>query len=152
MTGRRLKGQYDAHSIASKLNLKFVHGEAFFGEHLLRVHPDSPVAIVEAEKTAIIATICGPRWPEMVWLATGSKQSLKKDRLERIGKGRRIILFPDADGFVEWGAVAKEAVEAGLDVRVSDLIESRATAAEKADGADLADYLIREQSNAISAI
>jgi hypothetical protein len=69
-TGKRLKGKYDTSSLPAKLKLKedFQYKQIFFGEHLLLKHPDKPVAIVEAEKTAIIASLC---FPEFIWLATG---------------------------------------------------------------------------------
>lgn len=116
--------------------------QCFFGEHLLRFDSQKPVAIVEAEKTAVIASIC---FPEFVWLAIGSKQSLKCDRLKRLSK-RKIVLYPDADGFALWQEIAFEARQNALTVKVSNLIERCGTDAEKGKGFDLADYLISQQS------
>jgi hypothetical protein len=143
-TGKRLKGDYDTSSLVRKLRLKedFNYKQIFFGEHLLPKHPDKPVAIVEAEKTAIIARLC---FPEFVWLGSNSKSWLNAARLKRLGN-RQIILYPDADGFDQWQSVALDAQRQGLSVVVSNLIESRATAAQKAEGFDLADYLINEQA------
>ena len=42
--------------------------QCFFGEHLLAQHPTMSVAIVESEKTAIIASHFIPNF---IWLATG---------------------------------------------------------------------------------
>jgi hypothetical protein len=112
--------------------------QCFFGEHLLSIESLKPIAIVEAEKTAVIASIL---LPEFVWLAIGSKQSLKAERLRRFA-GRRIVLFPDADGFELWTKEAERARRIGLRVECSDLIERSATTEEKANGFDLADYLI----------
>ena len=146
-TGRRLKGKWDTASLVTQVKIEnFRYKQIFFGEHLLMTYPDWPVAIVESEKTALIGSICEGVFPDMVWLATGSKQSLKLEKLKRIGEGRTILLFPDADGYKDWSDVAAEANRIGLTVKVSDTIETFVTEAEKAAGFDIADYLIREQS------
>ncbi len=143
-TGKRLKGEYDTSSLPAKLKLKedFNYKQIFFGEHLLGILKNpKPVAIVESEKTAIIASLCMPRF---VWLATGSKQWLKVERLNRLD-GRQTILYPDADGFDQWQCVASEAQQQGLTVKVSSLIENFATDEQKQNQYDLADYLIEQQ-------
>jgi hypothetical protein len=142
-TGRRLKGQFDASSLPAKLKLKedFNYKQIFFGEHLLTKYPDKSVGIVEAEKSAIIASLY---YPEFSWLASGSKQWLNAERLQRLGN-RQIILCPDADGFKQWKAIATDARRLGLDVKISDLIEAHATVEQKVDGWDIADYLIEQQ-------
>jgi shikimate kinase len=99
------------------------------------------VAIVESEKTAIIASLC---LPQFIWLATGSKQWLKADRLRRL-ENRQVILYPDADGFDQWQSIASDASKQGLIVKTSALIELRATAEQKRNQYDLADYLIEQQ-------
>jgi hypothetical protein len=143
-TGKRLKGDYDTSSLVRKLKLKedFQYKQIFFGEHLLPKYPNKPVAVVEAEKTAIIASLC---FPEFVWLSCNSKTWLKAERLKRLGK-RQIILYPDADGFDIWQSIAADAQIQGLTVKVSSLIETHATDEQKANGYDLADYLINQQS------
>ncbi len=142
-TGRRLKGEYDTSSLVRKLKLKedFNYKQIFFGEHLLPKHPNKPVAIVESEKSAIIGSLC---MPQFVWLATGSKQWLKVERLQRLDN-REIILYPDADGFDQWKAVATDAQRQGVNVKVSSLIENFATDQQKQNQYDLADYLINQQ-------
>lgn len=124
--------------------------QCFFGEHLLQLEPEKPLAIVEAEKTAIIAAMF---FPQYVWLATAGKSNLKAEKLERFA-GRKIVLFPDADAFERWQTIAQEAREQRLNVFVSDLIERHGTPEEKQEGFDLADYLLfsakleLEQTNA----
>ncbi len=142
-TGKRLKGDFDTSSLVRKLKLKedFNYKQTFFGEHLLLKYPNKPVAIVEAEKTAVIASIC---FPEFVWLACNSKTWLKAERLQRFGQ-RQIILYPDADGFELWTGIATDARRLGSTVKVSSLIENHATDEQKANGYDLADYLINQQ-------
>lgn len=124
--------------LKNDFNLK----QCFFGEHLLRDDSAKPAAIVEAEKTAVIASIC---FPQLVWLATGAKQNLKSERLTTFGK-RKIILYPDADSFVLWQEIAQLARLGGAAVEVSNLLETHATDEQKANGFDLADYLIEEQT------
>jgi hypothetical protein len=143
-TGRRLKGQFDTSSLVRKLKLKedFQYKQIFFGEHLLPKFPNKPIAIVEAEKTAIIASLC---FPEFVWLACNSKTWLKAERIKRLGN-RQIILYPDADGFELWQGIAADAQRQGLTIKVSNLIETHATGDQKANGYDLADYLINQQT------
>jgi hypothetical protein len=142
-TGKRLKGEYDTSSLVRKLKLKedFQYKQIFFGEHLLRRDTLKPVAVVESEKTAIIASLC---MPQFVWLATGSKQWLKGERLQKLDN-RQIILYPDADGFNQWQAVATDAQRQGLNVKASSLIENFATGEQKQNQYDLADYLIEQQ-------
>ncbi len=141
--GKRLKGKGDTSSLPAKLKLKedFQYKQIFFGEHLVRKYPNKPVAIVEAEKTAIIASLY---FPEFVWLGCNSKTWLKAERLGRLGQ-RQIILYPDADGFDLWQEIASDANKQGLTVKVSSLIETQATVAQKEGGSDLADYLILQQ-------
>jgi hypothetical protein len=124
-----------------KIKKDFNLNQCFFGEHLLPKYPNKSVAIVEAEKTAIIASLC---FPEFIWLSCGGKKNLKADDLKKLA-GRRIILYPDADDFELWQSIAREAQRQGLNVKASSLIENFATDEQKADGYDLADYLINQQ-------
>ena len=70
-----------------------------FGEHLLLEHPGMPVALVESEKTAVI---CSGLMHQHLWLATGGKSCIN-DRL-LVLQVRKIIAFPDIDGFQNWTA------------------------------------------------
>lgn len=145
-TGKRIKTIFPtwAHyefKKAGHLKNDFRLDQCFFGEHLLRENPDKPLAIVEAEKTAVIASLC---FPELIWLAVGAKGYLKAHKLKRLSN-RRIILYPDADSYSKWQEVAQDARKLGLTVNVSALIETRATNEQKESGYDLADYLIEEQ-------
>lgn len=124
--------------LKADFNLK----QCFFGEHLLQIEKSKPIAIVEAEKTAVIASIC---FPEMVWLAVGAKGYLTDERL-RILEGKKVLLYPDADAYTFWQEKTAQAQRNGLDVRISKLIETHSTEFEKKEGFDLADYLIGEQT------
>lgn len=116
----------------------FQHQICFFGEHLLKKNKSKPVAVVEAEKTAAVASIF---IDSFVWLAVGGKSYLKAEKLRRF-RGRKIVLFPDADGFDLWQREAIDAQRFGLNVTTSRIIEDAATGEEKKNGFDLADYLI----------
>lgn len=149
-TGKRRKDRspnwiHSTMKQAGQLPDTFELQQCFFGEHLLTKYPGRAIAIVEAEKTAVIASICKGVFPDLVWIASGGLANLKAERLSRIATGRKLILFPDANGFDKWQAIASEAHKAGIAVNVSDLLERLATSDQKRDGLDLADYLIEEQ-------
>jgi hypothetical protein len=145
-TGKRIKEPYDhitwVHSALkmSAFNLK----QCLFGEHLLKIN-SQPVAIVESEKTAIIASVY---FPQFIWLSTGGKHGLTKDKCETLNKhGAHVILFPDLSTsnigkenvFDSWIRIAKEHLTSFV---VSDLLQNSATEEQKKEGLDLADYLI----------
>jgi hypothetical protein len=113
--------------------------KCLFGEHLLG-EDTRPAAIVEAEKTAVIASIC---FPQFIWLATGGLDQLKAWKMQALAD-RKIILYPDAKGFARWSQIAQDAAVYGLTINVSSLLENFATEAEKQKDSDLADYLIEE--------
>ena len=111
--------------------------QCLFGEHLL-IDKTKPVAIVESEKTAVIASVY---LPQFIWVAVGSLTNLNAEKCS-ILKGRTITLFPDLNGFEKWSSKAKELSHLA-NFTVSDLLERKATEAEKKQGFDLADYLIK---------
>jgi hypothetical protein len=149
-TGKRRKDRnpnwvHSALKKSGQLPDTFDLQQCFFGEHLLNKYPGRAIAIVEAEKTAVIASLCKGVFPDLVWLACGGKSNFKAESLARLGRDREILIYPDADGFEKWNSVALEASKRGLSVRLSDLIEKRAADDQKANGYDLADCLIAEQ-------
>ncbi len=122
-----------------------------FGEHLLSKYPNSPIALVEAPKTAIYcwlyfhkATIL----KNCIWLAVYNKSSFSFDKL-KILQGRFIYVFPDLskDGstFREWENKAKEYESRlpGTRFIFSDLLERLAPQKDKEKGNDIADFLIK---------
>ncbi len=142
-TGKRRKEANASWSHAELKNCgalpdSFELAQCFFGEHLLKAEPSALVGIVEAEKTAVIASLV---LPEFAWLACGGKTQLSAERLATL-RNRRVLLFPDGDAFTGWQAIANQAAAQGLDVRCSDLIEQQGAAEEKAEGFDLADFLL----------
>lgn len=139
VTGRRVKAPFNhiswAHCVLKQPN--FTLRQCFFGEHLLNDRT-KPVAIVESEKTAVIASVYLPLF---IWLAVGSLNNLN---IEKCGvlKGRTVSLFPDLNGFEKWRTKAKELSHIA-NFQVSDLLERKATVAERKEGLDIADYLTR---------
>ncbi|MBP7679057.1 MAG: hypothetical protein KA096_01375 [Bacteroidales bacterium] len=138
-TGKRVKEPFNhitwVHTALEQpeFNLK----QCLFGEHLLK-DKIKPVALVESEKTAIIASVYLPRF---LWLAVGGKENLKPEKLQVL-QGRKIVLFPDLKAFEKWRANVQELNHLAK-FTVSDLLERKASEADKEKGLDLADYLTR---------
>ncbi|MDR3236524.1 MAG: DUF6371 domain-containing protein [Prevotellaceae bacterium] len=112
--------------------------QCFFGEHLLR-DATKMVAIVESEKTAIIASVY---LPQFIWLACGGSEGLNIDKC-RCLKGRDVVLYPDCGMFDKWNNKAEVLRTICKSVSVSNLIETAASEAERKAGFDLSDYLAR---------
>jgi len=137
-TGKRVKEPFNHINWVHKAlkRPEFELRQCLFGEHLL-IEKTKPVAIVESEKTAVIASVY---LPQFIWVAVGSLTNLNAEKCS-ILKGRTVTLFPDLKGFEKWNSKAKELSHLAL-FSVSDLLERKATEAEREQGFDLADYLI----------
>lgn len=140
-TGKRVKQPYNhitwVHSALKfkDYNLK----QCLFGAHLLTEdNKATPCAIVESEKSAIIASAY---LPDFIWLACGSLSNLTEEKCKDL-TGRNVFLFPDLNCFDRWSERAK-ALSNITQFEVSDLLEKNANEDEKEKGLDLADYLIR---------
>jgi len=146
VTGKRVKEPFNhitwVHSALKTKNYSL--SQCFFGEHQLKHEPiDKPVAIVESEKTAIIATAY---LPQFIWIATGGKNGCKwKDfTVCKVLLGRKVILFSDSgEAFRKWQTDADTLGQYGINVTVSDLLERKAADTDRQNGLDLADYLTR---------
>lgn len=153
-TGKRQhKKQNWVHSILQLKNFNL--SQCLYGEHLLtqKGNGSMPVAIVESEKTAIIASHFAD---EIIWLATGGLMMLNPatcpERFQSL-KGRRVILYPDLGmpnkfngdtPFLDWSRKVEMLKSQGINACVSDLLERKATDIERMNGYDIADYLINE--------
>ena len=121
-----------------------------FGAHLIT--PTSKmeaVAVVEAEKTAVIMS---ELYPQYLWLAAGGMNELTASKLFPL-KGRKIILFPDTDehhkAYSTWYKVCKEAqFLLGHPIHLSPILEQNATKDQKRRKIDLVDYYF--ESNCFS--
>lgn len=113
---------------------------AYFGTHLLPLHPDKPVAVVESEKSAIIGSLFAP---EYVWLATAGATNLnaKHPGLKAL-EGRILHLFPDADKLKEWRSAADDLRAAGFSVHFRNEVMGRYPPECKLD---IADLMIKEK-------
>lgn len=138
-TGKRVKEPFNHINWVHKAlkQPEFELRQCLFGEHLL-IDKTKPVAIVESEKTAVIASVY---LPQFIWVAVGSLTNLNAEKCS-ILKGRTVTLFPDLNGFDKWSSKAKELSHLAI-FTVSDLLERKATEAERKQGFDLADYLIK---------
>jgi len=174
-TGRRIKHESGAIDwVHNKLKQKkqlpedFNLQQCFFGEHLLKIYPNKYIAIVESEKSAIIASCIVP---DMIWLAAGSLNGLSIEKCQAL-KGRNVMLYPDLGAFEKWsqkaqiinslspsntqkvgflspsGESTRRGIEVGegLGVRcsISTLLEDEATDNDRANGLDIADFIIAE--------
>lgn len=151
-TGKRRKDEpYCIDWVHSKLirneQLKedFHHRLCLFGESQLQLSSakDKPIAIVESEKTAIIASLF---IDDFVWLASGALGWLNVAKLEPI-RDKRIVLFPDTSetgtAFERWSKVAASADEKGFSIAVDRTLEDTCTPEEKKRGYDIADLITR---------
>lgn len=126
-------------SLLNNYNANLV--QCFFGEHLLCDGND--VAIVESEKTAMIASLY---MPNIIWIATGGKNGCRWVSREVSGvlRGKHVILYPDLKCLEDWNKNSEQLRSYGLDVKVSRYLEERASEEDKAKGLDIGDYLLKE--------
>ena len=160
-TGKRLKHESGAIDwVHNKLKetgalpQDFNLQQCFFGEHLLTLYPDKSVAILESEKSALIASAL---IPNMIWLAAGNINGLSVEKC-KVLKNRNVILYPDLGAFEKWKEKAQilnslspspngEGSGVRFKITVSTLLEDEATEPDRSNGLDIADYMIAELRN-----
>lgn len=139
VTAKRIKQPFNhitwVHSLLKDKDYNL--NQCLFGEHLLK-NNTKPIAIVESEKTAIIASIYLPQY---CWLATGSLSNLSPLKCDVL-QGLNVVLFPDLNAFDKWVIKANE-LKSITNFQVSNLLETKATQEDKKQGFDLADYLLQ---------
>ncbi len=135
-TGRRVREPFSHISwVHSVLELEdFQLKQCLFGEQLLAWDEHAPIAIVESEKSAVIASLYRP---DILWMAAGGKELLNEAKLLPL-RGRSVTLYPDAGAYDLWSERAKEYRHI-LPLGVSDLVERSGTR-----GMDIADVLVRQ--------
>lgn len=157
-SGKRVKTPYNhinwVHSILEKQGkLKNFHlKQCLFGEHQLNYEPrDKIIAVVESEKTAVLASVL---MPEYIWLATGSLTNYNINHCEALA-GKSIIVYPDLGEtdirgltpFDKWSEKSNSLIRSlGCNIAISDLLERKATQDERKAGLDIADYLIKRDA------
>ncbi len=126
--------------VHSELHLAdFNMKQCLFGEHLLPLFPTKPVAIVESEKSALVATHF---MPDFVWLATGGIHGCFKPEVMEVLRGRQAMLFPDLGAYDTWREKSVMLHSICEKVVVSQHLEQTATDEQRAKGLDLADFLL----------
>jgi hypothetical protein len=145
-TGKRIKHKSGAinwvHNILKRRNPNYTNynlNQCYFGEHLLKFYPDKPIAIVEAEKTAVIGSIIFENYN---WLAAGNLNGLKVEK-SRVLQNKNVVLYPDAGCFDKW---KKKSIQIKsqifCNIKTSSLTEKHATKDQTKAGYDIADYII----------
>lgn len=137
--GHRVKEPFNhIHWVHSLMYEEYELNQCLFGQHLLTDDKSRPVAIVESEKTAIIASVYFPKY---TWLASGAKHNLKPEKCKSL-IARNVTLFPDLGAYEDWQNKANE-LSYFCNISTSDLLENIAESNDKKAGYDLADYLIQ---------
>ena len=145
-TGHRIK---EPHSMVtwvhSELKIPdFTLRQCFFGEHLLTDKTTTKtIAIVESEKTAIIATHF---IPDFVWLATGGMNGCFNKAAVEVLRGRNIILIPDLGAADKWKSKLPLLQSICKQVLVSNILEDNATDVQRQKGLDIADFLLMTET------
>ena len=133
-------------------NPKGTSSHCLFGLHQLSpvtCQLSSCIAIVEAEKTAFILS---ELYPEYIWLATGGLSEVQPEKFRPL-RGHKVVMFPDTDpdgiAFRYWNEAAREVMRSVFwddspPIRVSPLLELKATATQKQRKIDILDYLFEQ--------
>jgi 5S rRNA maturation endonuclease (ribonuclease M5) len=113
-----------------------VPNKLIYNEHLLKIHPEKTVLIVEGEKTTDAGTQFFPDYVCISWM--GGCKAVKKVILDNL-KNRKIILVPDNDegGYEAMEYLYQELRKLDCDVAFVDI--KRLGVGEKWDIADLND-------------
>ena len=145
-----------------KLSLDAKTEKCLFGLHLLSAdtdYDDVEIAIVESEKTAVICSelftlktlndkynISGIHIkPNILWMATGGISNISTKLLMPL-KGYKVTLFPDTDtdgtAYKQWTDMAEKiSREIDQKINVSDILEKYASAEQKENKIDIADWI-----------
>ncbi len=147
-TGHRVKEPRSYVSwVHTELNLQDYNlKQCFFGEHLLPENPTKPIAIVESEKSALIAS---HYMPEFIWLATGGMHGCFKSDVVSVLKGRSVMLCPDLGAPKAWQAKTFMLASVCSKVVLSDCLEQCATDEQRKSGLDIADFLLMTDTPAM---
>lgn len=120
-----------AHTYFKSYNYKME--QCLFGLHQIKgMKTGVPICIVESEKTAIIMS---GYYPDIIWMATGGINGLKKDSIAPIKK-YRVFLYPDIGAELKW-----EKKTTGLsNISIVDWAKVLGIEPKDHDGDDLADF------------
>ncbi|WP_289873713.1 DUF6371 domain-containing protein, partial [uncultured Duncaniella sp.] len=140
--GKRIKEPFNhvtwVHSLLKMPDFNLC--QCFFGEHLLPMNRGKPVAIVESEKTALVAAYY---LPEYVWMATGGKNGCFNADALLVLRGCQVILYPDIGATNQWRQKLSLLRSLGIEASIFNFLEDVATDDERTAGLDIADYLLQ---------
>lgn len=137
---------------------RYPQGKNSADEHFTPLHHRegqggrSPIAVVEAEKTAVILS---ELYPQYVWLAAGGLGEVQVDKFRPL-RGHKVIMFPDTDpegvAYKRWYEAAQMVMqqpfwEDSPPIRVSTVLEQHASAEQKARKIDLVDFLFDRRTD-----
>ena len=149
VTGHRIKEPFNqvswVHSVRRVQDFRMK--QCLFGEHLLSdtsaAMSAKPVAIVESEKTALVAALF---IPDFIWLATGGMHGCFNSEAMQVLRGREVVLFPDLKATEEWRRRLPMMESFCRRATCSDMLERIATGAQREAGLDIADFLLMEDT------
>jgi hypothetical protein len=143
--GHRVKEPHSYVSwVHSELHLdNFNMKQCLFGEHLLSQYPSKPIAIVESEKSALIASHF---MSDFIWLATGGIHGCFKEESIQVLKNRSVMLCPDLGAFEAWKAKIPMLSAVCSKVIISEHLELVATEEQRKKGLDIADFLLMTET------
>lgn len=148
-TGHRIKEPFNqvswVHSVRKVPDFRMK--QCLFGEHLLSdasvAMSAKPVAIVESEKTALVAALF---IPDFIWLAAGGMHGCFNSEAMQVLRGREVVLFPDLKATEEWRRRLPMMESFCKRATCSDMLERIATGAQREAGLDIADFLLMEDT------
>lgn len=115
-----------------------------FGEHLIldKFKGKQILVLVESEKTAVVGTICMPKY---TWLAYGGSTGLTEEKLQPL-IGHRVLIIPDISRTATDIMLKKtiHLLKLGIDVNVWDMTNGKSDEELKEDGVhnmDLEDFI-----------
>lgn len=143
--GHRVKEPHSYVSwVHSELKLEnFNMKQCLFGEHLLLQYPSKPVAIVESEKSALIASYF---MPDFIWLATGGIHGCFKEKVIKVLKKRSVMLCPDLGAFDVWNSKIPMLSAVCSKVVIIEHLELVANEEQRKSGLDIADFLLMTET------
>ena len=145
-------------AIAVMEGSRYPQGKNSADEHFTPLHHRegqggrSPIAVVEAEKTAVILS---ELYPQYVWLAAGGLGEAQVDKFRPL-RGHKVIMFPDTDpegvAYKRWYEAAERVMgqpfwEDSPPIRVSNVLERHASPEQKARKIDLVDFLFDRRTD-----
>lgn len=134
------------------LPASFMQKQCFTGEHWIST---KPIAILEGQSTMLFMAALGKAamkyhiqqlqyFSSFTWIATGGSNGIgwKDSQVFKALAGKDVVLFPDAGFYDQWQADAELMQEYGINVQVSQLIETKYRAGQLQYNQDLRDWFM----------